>query len=115
METGDYFIAWSIYLVAAFAFALLGWRFLRRYVWTDLAVLLEGVLLSLLFIPWYVFPDQDFMAPAFIIFLMDSITMTPMEGVRALIPLIMGFFLALLVTLLFSIIRRLVRRRTARR
>lgn len=115
METGDYFIAWSIYLLAAVMFALLGWRFLRRYVWTDLAVLLEGFLLCLLFIPWYVFPDQDFMAPAFMIFVMDSITMNPMEGVRALIPLVMGFFLTILVTLIFSIIRRLTRRRTTRR
>ena len=115
MESGDYLIAWSIYLVAALAFAVLSWRFLRRYVWTDMAVLLQGSLLAVLFIPWYVYPNEDFMAPAFIIFAMDSITMNPAEGLRALIPLVMGFLLVLLLTLIFSIIRRLARRRTARR
>lgn len=110
MESSDYFVAWAIYLLAAVALAVFVWRFLRQYVWRGLAYVLECLLLALLFTPWYVRPDQDFLAPAFMVFLMDSITLSPTEGVRALIPLVMAMLAGLLLALVLTLVHRFRRR-----
>lgn len=111
MEVEGYAIAWSIYLLAAVGFSILAWSVFRKYLQRDLAYLFECFLVAVLFTPWYVVPDEQVMAPAFIVFLMDSITLDPVSGIRALIPLVMALLLALLVSLVLSVGSRLVGRR----
>lgn len=106
METFDYTFAWIVYLVAAFPLCFIVWKFLKRKLWRGLAYFLQGLLLSLVFTPWYVLADQEILAPAAIIFMMDSITISPEEGIRALIPLVMTMLLAVIISIVMTIVYR---------
>jgi hypothetical protein len=115
MDAADYQMAWVIYTIAGIVFALLAWSFLRRYVYRELAYLLQCILLACMFTPWYVMDDpvQRVMAPALIVFLMDSITIEPKAGIRALIPLILALLGALVVAAALIIHYHYRRRRQA--
>lgn len=113
MEQGDYVAAWTAYLVGALIFSVLAWRVLRKLPWRELAYLLECCLLALLFTPWYVLDGEDILAPALMVFALDILTVEPAAGVRALVPLVLALFLALIVTALLSVWHR-VRLRRAR-
>ena len=99
MDSTAYTIAWSIYLVVGVGLTIIFWRFFKKYLWRDLAYLLQGFMIAVIYTPWYVYPDQDYMAPAFIIFMMDTITISAEEGIRALIPLVMAMLFSLLITI----------------
>ena len=109
METLDYTLAWAVYLLAALGFTLISWRVAKRLFWRELAYFLQGFLMVLLFTPWYVLADEEVLAPAIIIFMMDSITIGSTAGIRALIPMVMGVLLVIVVTIVLSIIYRLRR------
>jgi len=113
MEQGDYVAAWTAYLIAAVVFSVLAWRVLRKLPWRELAYLLECSLLALLFTPWYVLEGENILAPALMVFALDVVTIEPAAGIRALVPLVLAFFLALIVTALLSVWHR-VRLRKAR-
>ncbi len=81
--------------------------------WRELAYVLECSLLALLFTPWYVMDDQNILAPALMVFALDIVTVEPAAGVRALVPLVMALFLALILAGLLSVFYR-IRRRKAR-
>lgn len=99
MEAADYRMAWVVYVVAGAVLNLLSWKVLQRYLFRELAYVVQCVLLALMFTPWWVLedPSQHVMAPALIVFLMDVITIEPKAGIRALIPLVMALVVALLV------------------
>jgi len=103
MDAADYQLAWIIYVVAGSVLAFLAWRVLYRYVLREIAYVVECFLLALMFTPAFVLPDQSIMAPALIVFLMDSITISPTSGIRALIPLVMALMAALIVAVLLII------------
>lgn len=102
MEQSDYIAAWTAYLITALVFSALSWRVLRRMPWREAAYVLECWLLALLFTPWYVLEGQDILAPALMVFALDVVTVSPEEGVRALVPLVMALFLGLIVAGLLS-------------
>ncbi|HTR01416.1 MAG TPA: hypothetical protein VMH83_15570 [Candidatus Acidoferrum sp.] len=112
MEAADYGMAWVIYGVAGVAFAVISWRLLRKLP-RELGYLLECLLLALMFTPCAVIADQPVMAPALIVFILDSFTIEPKAGIRALIPLVLAIALALIVGLLLGVVHRLVQRRAA--
>lgn len=114
MEEADYNLAWMFYLGAGVIFMLIVWWFTRRHVQRDLAFIIQGLFAALIFTPWYVYPDQDYLAPALMVFMMDTITISPAEGIRGLIPLIMAIFLALLVSVGRSVTVRILARRRLR-
>jgi hypothetical protein len=107
VEQSDYITSWVAYLIAAVVFSGLAWRVLRKLPWRPLAFLLECWLLAILFTPWYVLADQKILAPALMVFAMDSVTISPEEGLRALIPLIMVMFGAAIVAALLSVVDRI--------
>jgi hypothetical protein len=107
VEQSDYITSWVAYLVAAVVFSGLAWRVLRKLPWRPLAYLLECWLLAILFTPWYVLADQKILAPALMVFAMDSLTISPEEGLRALIPLIMVMFGMALVAVLLTVVDRI--------
>ena len=111
MEPSDYITAWVVYLLAAAVFSIVAWRVLRRLPWRELAYLLECWLLALLLTPWYVLPDQDILAPALIVFVLETVTIAPTAGIRALIPLILMLFVMLVVAVLLSVLHRIRLRR----
>jgi hypothetical protein len=111
MESGDYTIAWVSYGTAAVILSWLCWLILRKVRPRELGWLLQFWLLGLLFTPWYVLPDEEIMAPALIVFVMDAITVSKESSIRALIPLVMSLLLGLLLTFLLSAATRLLRRK----
>ncbi len=106
MDSSEYYIAWTAYLIAAGVGSWIAWRILRRVFSRGISVFIQCLLLAVLFTPWYVLPDQEYMAPAYIIFVMDSITMDSTAGIRALIPLVMAMMGASLLALLLIIMGR---------
>lgn len=111
MDPGNYTLAWSLYVGAGIVFGLLSWRVLRRYLWRELAYLLQCWLLALMFVPAPVLPDQPTLAPALIVFAMDTITIEATAGIGALTRLVMGLAAGLLAALVLSVIYRVRRRR----
>lgn len=111
MDPNDYTIAWVVYLCAATVLSVLCWRVFKRYLVRWLAYVLEGWLLAILLTPWYVQPEEKVMAPAFIIFVMDTITIDLAAGIRALIPLIMAMLLMLILAIALGVIHSVRQRK----
>jgi len=112
MDSGGYNLAWTVYCVAGVVLSYLCWIVLRKISFRELGWLLQFWLLALLFTPWYVLPDEDVMAPALMIFVMDAITVDMTSAIRALIPLIMAMLLGILLTAVMSIVYRFRRRKS---
>jgi len=111
VDSQDYYIAWSIYLTAGVVFSLISWKVMKRYFfWREMAYLLESLLLTIIFTPWYVLPEEEILAPALIVFMLDLITEDLTTSIRALIPLVMAMLFGIIVTLVLSIIYRIKRR-----
>ena len=110
MDSQDYYIAWGIYLVAGIVFSLISWKVMKRYFWREMAYLLESLLLAVIFTPWYVLPEEEILAPALIVFMLDLITVDLTTSIRALIPLVMAMLFGVIVTLVLSVIYRIKRR-----
>lgn len=111
MATQDYMIAWTVYLASGVIFSVLSWRFLKKMLWRELAYLLQCLLLAVIFTPWYVLPEDEVLAPAIIVFMLDLVTIDAATSIRALIPLVMAMLLGIIVTIVLSIVYRLRRRR----
>ena len=111
METTDYFIAWIIYLLCGGALSLVGWKLLMRYVWRELAYLIQFVAMAVIFTPWYVLPEEEYLAPAVFVFMLDLITIDVTTSIRALIPLVMAILLGIVLTVILSVIHRVKRRK----
>jgi len=110
VDSQDYYIAWGIYLVAGIVFSLISWKVMKRYFWREMAYLLESLLLAVIFTPWYVLPEEEILAPALIVFMLDLITADLTTSIRALIPLVMAMLFGVIVTLVLSVIYRIKRR-----
>jgi len=111
MEPGEYYSAWSVYLIAGIIFSVLSWKVLKRLLWRELAYLLQCLLLAIIFTPWYVLPEEEILAPAVIIFMLDLVTIDATTSIRALIPLVMAMLSAVIATVILSIVYRIRRRR----
>lgn len=111
MESTEYLYAWGVYLVAGIAFSILSWKFLKRFLWRELAYLVQCLLMAIIFTPWYVLPEEEILAPAIIIFMLDLITIDATTSIRALIPLVMALLLGIIATVVLSILYRIRRRR----
>ena|SRR5687767_1309469 len=112
MEARDYLIAWILYGLAAATLSIIAWVVLRRHVLRELAYLLECWLLAIFFTPAKVMVEQEIMAPAIIVFVMDTITIDPTAGIRALIPLVMAMTGMLVIAVLLSVVYRIRRPKT---
>ena len=113
MDTQDYMIAWLIYALAGAAFSVLSWRFLRSLLWREMAYLLQSLLMAVIFTPWYVLPEEDILAPAVIVFLLDLVTIDITTSIRSLIPLVMAMLLAIAVTVVLSLLYRIRQKKAA--
>ncbi len=111
MEPGEYYSAWGVYLVTGIAFSVISWKVLKPMLWRELAYLLQCLLLAIIFTPWYVLPEEELLAPAVIIFMLDLVTIDATTSIRALIPLVMAMLTGVIVTIILSVIYRIRRRR----
>ena len=113
METQEYIMAWAVYLIAGVAFSIISWKVMKKILWRDLTYLLESLLLAIIFTPWYVLPEDEILAPALIVFMLDLITVDVTTSIRALIPLVMAMVFGIIVTVILSVIYRVRRKKSS--
>jgi hypothetical protein len=114
MDPESYKLAWSLYLGAGVVFSLLSWRVLYRYLWLELAYLLQCLLMALMFVPAPVTAnDPSVLAPALIVFTLDTLTIDPTAtaGIEALTRLVVGFVGAVVAAVVLSVVHRMIARR----
>ena len=109
-ELVAYLIFWSAYLFAAMGLCFVFWRLSRRYLIKELAYILRALFFALLFTPWYVIPDAKLLAPAFMISLLDTITISGEAGIRAMVPVVLSMISALILVLIGMLLGRFLPR-----
>ena len=75
----QYLIAWTIYGLSGLACCIFWWKvtsFIPRQVWRDLS---RGIVVVLVFTPWYAGESPEFYAPAVVVLLMDVL----LEGTKS--------------------------------
>jgi hypothetical protein len=60
-------------------------------------------MLVLIYTPWYVAADEDLMAPAVIVILLDMITVGGDSFIRAMVPLLLALSFAVVLVWVISI------------
>jgi hypothetical protein len=68
-----------------------------------LANTLRAIMLVLIYTPWYVAADEDLMAPAVIVILLDMITVGGDSFIRAMVPLLLALSFAVVLVWVISI------------
>jgi len=106
-----YLTGWAIYLIAGATCYLLFYRFTGLIRFKPLANMLRAIMLALIFTPWYVAADQNYMAPAVLVIILDVITLGGTAFVRALVPLLMVIIFALILALAGGVIRSSITKR----
>lgn len=98
-----YLTSWAIYLTAGTVCYVLFYKATGVIRIKVIANILRGIMLALIYTPWYVAADKDLMAPAVMVILLDLITVGGNAFVRALVPLILAVSVAIAVPVLISI------------
>lgn len=108
METeSSYWLIWLVYIAAAGLFLGIFWRVTRLESWPWLRFSLRGLMLALIFTPWYANVEGSNLAPALMVVALDAITVGISAAPRALVPLLLAVLAAeLLATILYFANRR---------
>ena len=100
MNFGDsyqYLIAWLVYFLAGAGCSIFWWKitsFMKKRVWRDLS---RGIVLVLIFTPWYAGDTPEFYAPAIVVLLMDILLEGAKSGMKGGFGLLMSSFVMLLI------------------
>lgn len=105
-----YLTSWAVYLVAGTICYVLFYKATGIIHIKVIANILRGIMLALIYTPWYVAADKDLMAPAVIVILLDMITVGGNSFVRAMVPLTMALMAAVAIPVLFSLGRYVYQR-----
>jgi hypothetical protein len=101
IDSNQYIIAWSIYTLAGVGCCLVWWKWtslVKHQGWRDL---MRGLVVVLIFTPWYVGEAPELYAPAIVVFLMDLFleeAKNDMKGGLAL--LFSAFFMLIVLTII---------------
>lgn len=106
-----YLTSWAVYLTAGTICYVLFYKATGVISIKVIANILRGIMIALIYTPWYVAADKDLMAPAVIVILLDLITVGGNSFVRALVPLTLALTAAIIIPVLFSIARFFYRTR----
>ncbi|MDO8908872.1 MAG: hypothetical protein Q7W55_10310 [Pseudohongiella sp.] len=106
-----YLTSWAVYLTAGTICYVLFYKATGVIRIKVIANILRGIMIALIYTPWYVAADKDLMAPAVIVILLDLITVGGNAFVRALVPLTLALVAAVSIPILISIGRLFFRAR----
>ncbi|MES3006384.1 MAG: hypothetical protein V4751_01295 [Pseudomonadota bacterium] len=106
LDIFDYLIGWAIYIAAGAICYIIFYRFTGSIGFKPLANSLRAILIAIMFTPWYISPEEDLLAPAIIVMMLDLITVGGTSFVRAMVPLTMAIVLAVFVALAGRLIRQ---------
>lgn len=110
LDIYDYIAGWAIYIGAGALCFVIFYRFTGLIRIKTIANALRALMIALMFTPWYVSPDENLLAPALIVILLDMVTVGGTSFVRALVPLLMTMMLALFLSLAGSLFKKFNRR-----
>ena len=106
LDIYGYLTSWAVYLAAGTLCYVLFYRGTRWIRPKVLANLLRGIMIALIYTPWTVATDQNLMAPAVIVILLDMITQGVDAFVRAFVPLMLSLLLAIVLSVVISVVTR---------
>ncbi len=93
----EYIIAWSVYFLSGLGCSWVWWKLtsgIQNRGWQDL---LRGIVLVLIFTPWYTGDEIRIYAPAFLILAMDLLLEGAESGLHGGVALMFSSFFVLLV------------------
>ena len=96
LET-EHLLGWLFYIAAGIACCFIWWRltsYIRHGGWRDL---LRGVLVVVIFTPWFAGEAHEFLAPAFVVLLMDLLLEGVTGGMKGGVALLFSSFAMLTV------------------
>lgn len=106
LDIYDYILGWGIYIAAGALCFVIFYRTTGAIRFKPIANSLRGMMLALMFTPWYVTADGDLLAPAIIVMMLDMVTIGGTSFVRAMVPLALSVFAAFVIALTLPLIRR---------
>lgn len=101
----QYVAAWFVYCMAGLTFSAVWWRFTRvagHSGWRDL---LRGIVVVLIFTPWYVSDAHVHLAPAIVVVLMDFLLGSSDNGLTGSLVLLVVTAVMLAAIILRGLIR----------
>jgi hypothetical protein len=107
-----YLASWAIYLIAGTVCYVLFYKATGIIGFKPLANTLRAIMLVLIYTPWYVAADEDLMAPAVIVILLDLITIGGNSFVRAMVPLLLALSAAVVMVWIVGIASAVFRKST---
>lgn len=111
LDIYGYLTSWGIYLAAGTLCYVLFHLATRARRWKTLSYSARAFMIALIYTPWYVAEDQDLMAPAVIVILLDMITAGANAFIRALVPLTLAIICALLIAMAWRTIDAMGRKK----
>jgi hypothetical protein len=103
IQHNEYLIAWSAYIAAGLGCCVVWWKitsFMINRGWRDLS---RGLVLVMIFTPWFVDESRNFYAPALIVLIMDLMLEGATGGLHGGLVLLISLFL-MLVTLTLRLV-----------
>lgn len=105
-----YLASWAIYLIAGTACYVLFYKATGIIGFKTLANTFRAIMLVLIYTPWYVAADEDLMAPAVIVILLDLITIGGNSFIRAMVPLLLAMSAAVVLVWIIGIATVMLRK-----
>ena len=101
MTEQSYHTAWMVYLLSAAGLFVVFWLLTGQLHALQLRRLLRVGLAILLFTPYYSMPPQDWLAPAILVTLFETVFGDYHVGLKAAVPLLVLLATAFTISLLF--------------
>ena len=102
----EYLMAWGVYLLAASGLLFAFWQVTRNFPGLFITRVMRVSLLVILFMPWFSYGEQKYLAPAFLVAGFESLAHNSALWVRAGVPLLSALSFAFVLTIIFSIALR---------
>lgn len=106
MTQQDYLIAWALYVASCSGLIWIGWSWTRKIRPAVLRRCIRVIAILALLTPYQSYPDMDFLAPALIILVFESVLEGSQAALRVGVPLATSLGAGTLIAILYSIIFR---------
>ena len=105
-DPAAYYGAWLVYLLAGAVYYALFWRITRPRRRQLAAYCLRAWMLSVIATPWFTATTGSALAPALMVVLMDTITISGAAAVRAFIPLFLAMLISQVIAMVVYVVGR---------
>jgi hypothetical protein len=106
IQHNEYLVAWSIYILAGLGCNVVWWKitsFIDNRGWRDLS---RGMVIVMIFTPWFADESRSVYAPALIVLVMDMLLEGAKGGLHGGLALLISLFVMLLALTLGLVFRR---------